>query len=234
MTLALAILGFAFWASISDAALPQNAASQPALETTNSGSSQAQQTDTTAPDAKPPAVPAASPKPANAQNHPAAKKPAHKTKAASDCGSAAGRSPASASGSSAANASSGAKDPASGPSHSAPDSGSSAPPKNCPPEKIIVRQGGTTEPSIQLAGGPGGDDASQKRDATNQMLGEAESNLKKAAAQSLTSNQKDSVTQIRQFMAESKTALAAGDVESARTLAWKARLLSEDLVKPQP
>jgi len=44
--------------------------------------------------------------------------------------------------------------------------------------------------------------------------------------------QQDTVSQIRQFMDQSKEALAGGDMERAHTLAWKAQLLSEDLVKP--
>jgi hypothetical protein len=41
------------------------------------------------------------------------------------------------------------------------------------------------------------------------------------------------VKQVRQFIDQSKTATAAGDLESARTLAWKAQLLSDELVNPQ-
>jgi hypothetical protein len=96
-----------------------------------------------------------------------------------------------------------------------------------------VRHGGTSEPSIQLAGGPVGDKASQERDNANQMLGSTEENLKKIAGKQLTSNQQDMVNQIRQFMEQSKSAVAAGDLDRARTLAWKAHLLSEELVKPQ-
>jgi hypothetical protein len=40
------------------------------------------------------------------------------------------------------------------------------------------------------------------------------------------------VNQIRQFMEQSKAAVEAGDLERARTLAWKAQLLSDELVKP--
>jgi len=65
------------------------------------------------------------------------------------------------------------------------------------------------------------------------MLGATETNLKKVAGQQLSLNQQASVTQIREFMEQSKTALAAGEMERARTLAWKAKLLSDDLVKPQ-
>ncbi|HYM78695.1 MAG TPA: hypothetical protein VE377_22180 [Candidatus Dormibacteraeota bacterium] len=106
-------------------------------------------------------------------------------------------------------------------------------PKECPPAKIIVRHGGTAEPSIQLAGGATGDQASGKRDAVNQMLELTEGNLKKIAGHPLSTTQQDAVSQIRQFVDQSKAALAAGDSERAHTLAWKAELLSEDLVKPQ-
>ncbi len=64
------------------------------------------------------------------------------------------------------------------------------------------------------------------------MLAETESNLKKISGQQLNSNQQDMVSQIRQFMAQSKAAVGDGDMERARTLAWKAQVLSEELVKP--
>jgi hypothetical protein len=64
------------------------------------------------------------------------------------------------------------------------------------------------------------------------MLALTEGNLKKIAGQQLTTTQQDTVSQIRQFVDQSKAALVAGDSERAQTLAWKAKLLSEDLVKP--
>jgi len=108
-----------------------------------------------------------------------------------------------------------------------------AAPKNCPPPKIVVRQGGSSEPSIQLAGGPSADEAARKRNAINQLLEVTDQNLKKSAGMQLTANQQDSITQMRQFMEQSKQAMADGDLERARTLAWKAEVLSEDLVNPQ-
>lgn len=102
---------------------------------------------------------------------------------------------------------------------------------NCPPSKVIVQQGGTSEPSIQLGGGAGGT-TSPQRDTANQMLAATEANLKKISEQQLNSNQQDMVTQIHQFMRQSKAAVADGDLERARTLAWKAQLLSDELVKP--
>jgi hypothetical protein len=104
---------------------------------------------------------------------------------------------------------------------------------NCPPPKIVVQQGGTKEPSIQLAGSPSPDQATQKRDAVNQLLDATDQNLKKTAGLQLSVEQQDTISQARQFVEQSKTALGAGDLERARTLAWKAEVLSEDLVKPQ-
>jgi hypothetical protein len=64
------------------------------------------------------------------------------------------------------------------------------------------------------------------------MLAATETNLKKIAGQQLSSNQQEMVNQIRQFMEQSKAAAGDGDLERARTLAWKAQLLSDELVKP--
>jgi len=108
-----------------------------------------------------------------------------------------------------------------------------SPPKDCPPPKIIVRHGGSNEPSIQLAGGPTAEQAAQQRNAINQVLGVSDQNLKRAADMQLSAAQQDTVSQTRQFMEQSKAAMAAGDFERARTLAWKAQLLSEDLAKPE-
>jgi hypothetical protein len=104
---------------------------------------------------------------------------------------------------------------------------------NCPPAKKIVRQGGSSEPSVQLVGGKGGQQASADKASANQLRDLTEENLKKIAGQQLTSNQQDMVEQVRQFVSQSKTAEATGDVERAHALALKAQLLSQELVKPQ-
>lgn len=103
---------------------------------------------------------------------------------------------------------------------------------NCPPKKKIVHQGGTSESGIQLAGGAGSDQPAQTKDTSSQLLGPTEENLKKIAGHQLTSDQQDMVNQVHQFMEQTKSAVAAGDVERARTLAWKAQVLSEQLAKP--
>lgn len=104
--------------------------------------------------------------------------------------------------------------------------------KPCRQSKIVVRQGGISEQSIQLAGGKGGNEASQKRDAANQMLAATEENLRKISERQLNSDEENSASQIRQFVSQSKSAIAAGDLERAQTLAWKAKLLSDDLLNP--
>jgi type VI protein secretion system component VasK len=65
------------------------------------------------------------------------------------------------------------------------------------------------------------------------MLEATETNLKQVAGKQLTANQQDMVNQIHQFMDQSKNATEAGDLERAQNLAWKAKLLSEELVKPE-
>lgn len=106
-------------------------------------------------------------------------------------------------------------------------------PKDCPPPpKTIVRHGGTTEPSIQLAGAPTENQASHQRDVVNQLLGVTENNLKKVVGKQLNSTQQDTLSQARAFVRQSREAIASGDLDRARTLAWKAETLSEDLIKP--
>jgi len=65
------------------------------------------------------------------------------------------------------------------------------------------------------------------------MLEAAAHNLKSMGTRQLNSNQQDMVRQIRQFMDQSKAATTAGDLDRARTLAWKAQLLSEELLSPE-
>lgn len=65
------------------------------------------------------------------------------------------------------------------------------------------------------------------------MVDATEANLKKISERQLSAEEQGTVTQIRQFVEQSKAAVAEGDTERARTLAWKAQTLSEDLVDPK-
>lgn len=111
-------------------------------------------------------------------------------------------------------------------------SGAPATPRDCPPPKRIVRQGGASEPSIQLEGGPPNTQAAHQRDVVNQLLGVTENNLRRVSGKQLSSTQQDTLSQARAFMKQSRDAIADGDLDRARTLAWKAETLSEDLIKP--
>lgn len=105
--------------------------------------------------------------------------------------------------------------------------------KNCPPEKIVVRHGGSTDPSIQLAGGATGGQATQEKATANQMLASTEENLRKLEGRQLSDSEQATVTQIRQYVEQSKSAITSNDLERARTLAWKAQTLSDDLANPK-
>jgi hypothetical protein len=103
----------------------------------------------------------------------------------------------------------------------------------CPPKKVIVRQGSTSDPSIEVVGGAQGRQASDERDTAIQMLETTEANLKKVEGTQLSPDQLDMVKQVREFMDQSKAATSTGDLDQARTLALKAQLLSEELVRTE-
>jgi hypothetical protein len=101
----------------------------------------------------------------------------------------------------------------------------------CPPPKKVVRNGGSNEPTIQLLGGSPADQASNQR-STEQLTAATEENLKKIADRQLPPARQEMVNQVKQFMDQSKTAVAKGDLERGHNLARKAQLLSEELLRP--
>lgn len=106
-----------------------------------------------------------------------------------------------------------------------------APSTPCPPPKKVVRHGGSNEPAVQVTGGTSAEQASNQR-STEQLKLATEENLKKIEGHQLTPSQQEMVSQIKQFLEQSKTAAAAGDLDRAHSLATKAHLLSEELVQP--
>jgi len=103
--------------------------------------------------------------------------------------------------------------------------------KPCPASKKVVRNGGSGEPAIQLAGSSTAEQAAQQR-SIDQLTAKTEANLKKTEGRNLNSSQQEMVNQIKQFLEQSKVAAASGNFELADHLAQKAELLSEELVKP--
>ena len=102
-----------------------------------------------------------------------------------------------------------------------------------PPEgsKVVVKNGSTAEPKIQLSSG-GQQQATQQIQSANSLLDATNVNLKKISDKKLDVNQQDMVKQIKDYMEQSKSAALAGDPHGAQTLATKAHLLSEELIKP--
>jgi hypothetical protein len=106
---------------------------------------------------------------------------------------------------------------------------SSAP--NGAPHKIVVREGGASEPAAQIAPGMTSTEATRQRDNAEQLLGATDDKLKRLAGRTLDAKQQETVGQIRNYMEGARSALKEGDVRRANTLAQKAHLLSDDLVK---
>jgi hypothetical protein len=101
-----------------------------------------------------------------------------------------------------------------------------------PPKKIVVRNGSTSEPTVKLAPTVPTNIASQQAVVTEQLLTAAENNLKQATTRQLNTDQAAVVEQIRNYIAQARSATKSGDAQRGHNLAVKARLLSDDLVAP--
>jgi cytoskeletal protein RodZ len=99
------------------------------------------------------------------------------------------------------------------------------------PKKVVVRHGSTADPDVQFAPGMSRGQAYYQKQTTEQLLAGTEANLKTASARQLQPGEQDSVEQIKSLMEQSKLAIVMGDLQRARTLAYKAQLLSNELVK---
>lgn len=106
-----------------------------------------------------------------------------------------------------------------------------APSKDGGPQKIVVREGGAKEPAAQIAPDITPAQALQERQNAEQLLASTDDHLKQLAGRSLDARQQESMGQIRNYVAGTRSALKEGDVRRASTLAQKAHLLAEDLVK---
>lgn len=95
----------------------------------------------------------------------------------------------------------------------------------------VVRHGSTGEPTAQLAPGMTAEQALHHRQATEQLVTTTEGNLVELSKRNLNQNQQDTVSQIRNYLAGTRSALQDGDLLRARTLAFKAHLLADDLLK---
>jgi hypothetical protein len=74
-------------------------------------------------------------------------------------------------------------------------------------------------------------EAIRQRQNAERLLGATDDKLKRLAGRTLDARQQETVGQIRNYMGGARSALKEGDLRRASTLAQKAHLLSEDLVK---
>ena len=105
------------------------------------------------------------------------------------------------------------------------------PPPDDGPRKIVVREGGAREPAAQIAPGMTPAEATRQRQNADQMLVYADGQLKLLTGRTLNARQQETVGQIRNYMEGARAALKEGDVRRANTLAEKAHMLADDLVK---
>jgi hypothetical protein len=99
------------------------------------------------------------------------------------------------------------------------------------PRKIVVREGGASEPTAQIVPGMTPADAARQRQNAEQLLKSTDDQLKQLAGRTLDAQRQETLGQIQNYMNGVHLALKDGDVRRASTLAEKAHLLSEDLVK---
>lgn len=106
-----------------------------------------------------------------------------------------------------------------------------APPTTDGPTKVIVKNGGAPDPSVQLSPGVSADQASHQRQSTDLLLSTTESNLKAAEGRQLNANQQELVNQVHEYIKQAKASADTGDLHRAHNLAFKAKLLSDELAK---
>ncbi len=97
--------------------------------------------------------------------------------------------------------------------------------------KIVVRQGGANEPATQIVPGMTPAEVARERQSAEQWLQSTANELPRLADRPLDAQQQETVGQIRNYMNGARGALQEGDVSRARTLAEKAHLLADDLLK---
>ena len=96
---------------------------------------------------------------------------------------------------------------------------------------MVVRNGGAKEGSAQLTPAINPAQAKSQRANTASLLAATDANLKRVAGRQLTPAQQSMVDEINTYMRQAKAAAASADTNRAQTLAYKARLLSDELAR---
>jgi hypothetical protein len=103
--------------------------------------------------------------------------------------------------------------------------------KNTTTKKVIPPEPQPTPPPPgQISPGPTPADAAHSQTSTDQLLQGAETNLNGITRQ-LSKDEETMRAQIREFIKQSRNATAENDLARAHTLAVKARLMSDELLK---
>ena len=95
----------------------------------------------------------------------------------------------------------------------------------------MVRDGSTAEPDVKLSRPMSPKQSSNQLKNTDDLLAGTESNLKQISGRTLNATQQETVKQIHLYMDQARKAIDEGDLDRGRNLAFKAHLLSDDLVK---
>jgi hypothetical protein len=99
------------------------------------------------------------------------------------------------------------------------------------PGKVVVRNGGAKDGPVQLAPAMTQEQQLHDRENTAQLLSTTDAKLKSVAGRQLTPSQQSMLDQIHTYMRQAKEASDSGDLARAHTLAYKAHLLSDELLK---
>jgi hypothetical protein len=99
------------------------------------------------------------------------------------------------------------------------------------PHKIVVPEGGAKEPPAQIAPGLAPEEADRDRRDAEQWLSSTDGDLELLSDRTLNPQQQETVAQVRSYLVGARSALKEGDLRRAHTMAFKAHLLSDDLVK---
>jgi hypothetical protein len=99
------------------------------------------------------------------------------------------------------------------------------------PKKIVVREGGASEPAAQIAPGMTPTEAMRQRQNAEQWLESTDQQLKQIAGRKLEAAEQETVGQIHNYVEGARSALKENDVRRASTLAEKAHLLTDDLMR---
>ncbi|HXZ32160.1 MAG TPA: hypothetical protein VEH30_07755 [Terriglobales bacterium] len=95
----------------------------------------------------------------------------------------------------------------------------------------VVHNGSTSDPVVAISPTLTEQQASQQLSKTNQLLANADANLRQVTGRSLSTDEEDTLKQIQVYMEQAKTAIKNGEAQRAYNLANKAKLLSADLAR---